>query len=82
MTHPLIANDCVIAIKLPETIPAPCIVENNPPEIGPTLERPINPKIDGKNNRVILIAGMKTHFKLLTCRLNIWCKFLKLHITL
>lgn len=70
MTHPLIANDCIIAIKLPETIPAPCIVENNPPAIGPTLERPINPKIYGKNTRMMLV-GMKTHFKLLRCCLNI-----------
>lgn len=51
-THPLIAKDCNKDIKLPETIPAPCMLANNPPEIGPTFERPIKPRIDGKNNKM------------------------------
>ena len=64
MTQPLIANDCVIAIKLPETIPEPCIVANKPPAIGPILERPINPKIYGKNTIILLTTGIKIHFTL------------------
>lgn len=64
VAQPLITNDWVIAIKLPETIPAPCIVEKIPPEIGPMLERPIKPKIYGKNTKIQLTVGINRKFKL------------------
>jgi hypothetical protein len=70
IVHPLIANDCVIAITLPETIPAPWNVENKPPAMGPILERPIKLKIYGKNNIIPLdnvTKPIKSHFKLNIC---------------
>ena len=67
IAQPLIANDCVIAMTLPETMPAPWNVENKPPAIGPILERPIKLRIYGKNNippLTIVIKPIKIHFKL------------------
>jgi len=67
ITHPLIANDWVIAIILPETIPAPWNDENNPPAIGPIFERPMKLRIYGKPiiaPLVIVRKPIKIHFKL------------------
>jgi hypothetical protein len=64
VAQPLITNDCIIAIKLPEAIPAPCMVENKPPEIGPSVEIPINPKMDGKKIKIQLTVGINQNLYL------------------
>ena len=70
IAHPHITNDCVNAIILPATIPEPCIVEKNPPAIGPNVERPKNPKIYGN----VTPTDIANHFNISLCNLSIMFK--------
>jgi hypothetical protein len=44
------------------------MVENSPPEIGPMLESPIKPRMDGKKAIRRLTAGMKINVKFIFCK--------------